>query len=172
MTRAEKQRGVTLIELLVALAILALVASVAVMSAPPPHGAAREEADRFAARLRAAFDAAIFSDRSLRLEISKNGYGFSAFEDGAWTSVKDVDALKPHTLRRVSLRVEIADPTLKNEEAAKTMTAAKNDDVRRVVFDPVGLAQGFTVEFSDRTEHWRVSYGSDGAIKVSSDGRS
>ncbi|MEX0645770.1 MAG: type II secretion system protein, partial [Parvularculaceae bacterium] len=59
MSARKKQRGVTLLELLVVMAILALVASIAVLSAPPARGAARDEAERFAARFIAACEESI-----------------------------------------------------------------------------------------------------------------
>lgn len=163
MRRRTSEDGVTLIELLVALAIVGLAASVAVMSAPPPHGPARAEADRFAARLAAATDEAIVSGRTLSLEASAHGYVFAAYVGGVWRPVSDNAALKAHSLSKgVAMSLNIADPALANEKPA----ADPENASRRVVFDPIGLGVAFMAEFADRRERWDVSFDDNGDIKV------
>ena len=164
MTQRRKQRGVTLIELLVALAIVGLAAAVAVMSAPPPHGPARAEADRFAARLAAATDEVIVSGRTISLRATASGYSFDAYIGGKWLPVTGDAALRAHQLSKgVVMSLDIADPALANENSDER----GGDKARRVVFDPIGLGVSFTAEFADRRERWRVSFDDNGGIKVS-----
>lgn len=77
-------RGFTLVELMVVLAIMALAATVVVLTIPGEERNVRSEADRLAARLAAARDVAVIEGRSVAVHFAPSGYGFERRIDGAW----------------------------------------------------------------------------------------
>lgn len=78
------ERGFTLVELMVVLAILALAATAIVMTIPGEDRTVRSEADRLAARLAAARDVAVIEGRSVAVNLAPSGYGFERRVRGAW----------------------------------------------------------------------------------------
>jgi general secretion pathway protein H len=70
------ERGFTLIELMIVLALIGLAASVVVLTMAPPGGNARDDAIRLAARVAALRDRAIIEGRTHGLWVSPSGYGF------------------------------------------------------------------------------------------------
>ena len=168
MSGRGNQRGVTLLELLVVMAILALTASIVILSAPPARGPAKDEAERFAARLVAATEESVMSGKILRLDLSPTEYRFLVFRDGAWKPASERAFLAPRQVSgNVLATIEIEDPALANE----TARASREDPVRRILLDPIGVAVPFTVDFADRNERWRVERGADGVVMVKPNAR-
>jgi general secretion pathway protein H len=79
-----KQAGFTLIELMVVLVIIGLAAAAVVLAIPEAGGSLAGEADRFAARAKAARDTAILESRAVALQIGRGGYEVARREGGAW----------------------------------------------------------------------------------------
>lgn len=78
------ERGFTLVELMVVIAIMALAATAVVLTIPGEERTVRSEADRLAARLAAARDVAVIEGRSVSVNFAPSGYGFERRIDGAW----------------------------------------------------------------------------------------
>lgn len=78
------ERGFTLVELMVVLAILALAATAVVLTIPGEERNVRSEADRLAARLAAARDVAVIEGRSASVNFARSGYGFERRVEGTW----------------------------------------------------------------------------------------
>lgn len=167
--KIRRQSGVTLLELLVVLAILALVATVAFINAPPGHGAAREEAERFAARMAAAEEMALAASAPLRVELGADGYVFTRFSGGDWRPVAESRFSPSRTYARaVTVIAEIADPALANEDA-EAEDATRQRTI--ILLDPLGMGQPYSVIFADRRERWRTSGGGGTPLKVVPDAR-
>lgn len=77
-------RGFTLVELMVVLAILALAVTAVVLTIPGDARTVRGEADRLAARLAAARDVAVIEGRSVAVNFAPSGYGFERRIEGTW----------------------------------------------------------------------------------------
>ena len=76
--------GFTLIELMVVLVIIGLAAAAVVLAMPEPGGSLAGEADRFAARAKAARDTAILESRAVAVQIGRGGYEVARRREGAW----------------------------------------------------------------------------------------
>lgn len=84
-----RQRGFSLVELLVVIVIIGLLSTVVVITMADPRGRITGDADRFAGRVRAARDSAIVSGRPMALWVSQTGYGFQRREDGQWRALSE-----------------------------------------------------------------------------------
>ncbi len=82
-----KTAGFTLVELMVVLAIMALTATVVVLTIPSENSLLRSESDRLSARLAAARDLAVIDGRSVAISFAPSGYGFERRLDGAWQTL-------------------------------------------------------------------------------------
>ncbi|MGN6692531.1 MAG: GspH/FimT family pseudopilin [Sphingopyxis sp.] len=82
--RPSGERGFTLVELMVVIAIMALAATAVVLTIPGEERTVRSEADRLAARLAAARDVAVIEGRSVSVNFAPSGYGFERRVEGAW----------------------------------------------------------------------------------------
>lgn len=65
-----RERGFTLIELMIVIAIIGLASAVVVLALPDPRGRLTDEAARFAARTRAAHDLAVVGARPISVWVS------------------------------------------------------------------------------------------------------
>jgi len=73
-----KKNGFTLVELMVVLVIVGLAATMVVLAIPERGGSLVSEAERFAARAKAARDGAILDSRSATLVVGPGGYEIGA----------------------------------------------------------------------------------------------
>lgn len=161
-----RQRGVTLIELLVVMAILAFVATLAVVNAPPARSSAKEEAERFAARVQAAWEDAVIRGSVASVALDARGYRVERLVGQEWVPDETrrrfgARALPP----AVALVVELRDPAGANEKDTEEAEPA----APRIVLDPIGATTPFAVAFTDRQGRWLVSNRDDQTIVVARD---
>lgn len=83
------EHGFTLVELMVALAIVGLATAAIVLTMPSADGGARAEATRFAARVAALRDRAVVEGRTQGLWVSASGYGFERRVAQGWAPITD-----------------------------------------------------------------------------------
>ena len=79
-----RRNGFTLVELMVVLVIIGLAATAVMLAMPEPGGSLEAEEERFAARAKAARDAAIVEARPVALRVDADGYVVSRRRDGEW----------------------------------------------------------------------------------------
>lgn len=134
---------------MVVLVIIALVASVVVVTMPDPRGRLIDGAERFAARARAAQTAAIVESRDMALWVSSAGYGFEQRAEGQWIAVAE----RPFEDRAWPEGAAVAGPA---SETGRT----------RIVFDATGLNDPLNISLAREGERITVALGADGTIDV------
>ena len=187
--RGRGQKGVTLIELLVGLSIIAFASSVIVLTAPPRLAPAKRAAQSLAAQLYLVTEQSILTGRRARLVAREDGYIIEQLQAGRWnvlhqwtldpqdgvltfalipeTSVKDnAIALKANAsaVNFIDQRAGGFDRPGEEKDDLK-----KNADVHRIILDPLGVGAAFTVRFEGRREIWRVDLDDAGVISVTRD---
>lgn len=91
LRRRGGEQGFTLIELLVVLVIIGILGAAVALALPERGGSLGGEADRFAARARAARDTAILESRPVALQIGRGGYEVARRESGIWRTEAHYD---------------------------------------------------------------------------------
>ena len=136
-----RPEGFTLIELLVVLTILGLAATAVVIAIPDPGGGLAAEAERFAARAKAARDSALVDSRAAAVRIGEGGYEVEQRSDGEWRG------------RAAYEWISGTQPELAGGEM-------------RIVFDPTGLADPLHLVLRRGDERANVEIANDGSIAV------
>jgi general secretion pathway protein H len=153
---AARDAGVSLVETLSALAIIALVASVVLLAAPGPDRTTRDAAERLAARLAAASEESIVRNRPVALVVTNEGYGFARLEENGWVQI---EAASPLTFRAwpegVTYRVDSASTDSVQREAGRV-----------VRFDAMGGATPTRIVLSGAGARFRVEIDGQGAVHV------
>ncbi|MFA6122771.1 GspH/FimT family pseudopilin [Sphingomonas sp.] len=144
-----RERGFTLIELMIVIAIIGLASAVVVLALPDPRGRLTDEAARFAARTRAAHDLAVVGTRPISVWVSEGGYGFDERLDGAWVAMAE----KPLRVTRWS-----------SGTRAVPSGATPRD---RILFDSTGIAdRPLDVTLTRARESVVVHVGADGSVRI------
>jgi general secretion pathway protein H len=89
LLRRSAEHGFTLIELMVVITIIGLASAAVVLAMPDPRGRLVDEADRFAAKVRVAHDAAILDGRTTSVWVASGGYGFQLHTAKGWVAMPD-----------------------------------------------------------------------------------
>lgn len=176
-----RQRGLSLVEVMVVVVILALLASVVVMTLPEDKPTAQEEAYRFAARLKAAQETSIMQARTSGLDVEPDTYQFVSLEDGKWypytlpAARQDIFDMPEGVAIFFSMESEVATGTSGGDRGfVSTGLGEKKEEKRlqpEVQFEPTGEVLPFEVMFLSREANWQVSLAEDGAISVELQGR-
>lgn len=144
--RRTGERGFTLVELMVVIAVIGLLTGAVVLAMPDPQGNLRDQAERFAARARAAQDMAVIEARETAMWVSTDAYGFEQRDRSGWHQLDE----------RPFQRTEWAGAQ------ALVGTAGR----ARVVFDTTGFAEPIDVTLVRDSARVTISIDSDGTIDV------
>ena len=169
-----RQQGLTLIEFLVVIVILALASTVVLLNAPPSRPDAREDAERFAARMQSALDEVIASGENLRVSIDAQGYEFQVLKAGEWGEpVRERSLRRAEIDARSVLSVEVADNTSENARALggeeRETDEEQNDGVIFILLDPLGAQIPFRAKFASPDGAWVVTVTEAASVSVKQD---
>lgn len=136
-SRGAGQAGFSLIEVITAMAIVAIAASVVVISLPPPQSAGAKEAGEFARRLAWASDAAVLNGDMTGVRLNDEGFEILRYEDGAWrllSAPEAVGTFEPETA-----------VFLQSDYFVEERAVADLGSTPYLRFDPTGAGSAFTV---------------------------
>ena len=140
--RRASECGFTFVELMVVIVIIGLAAAAVVLAIPEPGGSLRAEAERFAARARAARDSAIIESRPVALLVGPGGYDVARRGRGGWQ------------------------PAAHYDWAEGTGAEAGGGASARIRFDSTGLADPLHLVLRRGERRIAVAIGADGEIDV------
>ena len=144
-----RQGGFTLVELMVTLMVMALMTGAVMWAMPDPRGKVRDDALRFAARVRAARDQAIAEAAPVSVWVTTGGYGFDRRTGGQWVAMGDKPLHTEHWIAGAT--ADLSDP------AGRV----------RVTFDPTGLPdRGADVRLALKGRTMLVRVGGDGSVRA------
>ena len=140
------RNGFTLVELLIVLAIIGLMSALVVLAIPDPRGTLESEAERFAARARAAQERAVMDNRPVAVRVDRAGYGFEWRSEGEWRPI----ASRPFEERKWT----------------EGTSAELDGDSARIDFDPTGFAEPAELILTRGDERIAVEVADGGKVHV------
>ena len=144
--RRSAEHGFTLVELLVVLFIIALMSAAVLVALPDPGGALTAEAERFAARARAAQERAVMDNRPIAIRVDQAGYAFDWREGGEWRPI---------------------DRRPFDSQGWKAGTSAELDQSSvRIQFDSTGFAEAQRIVLARGGDRVAVEIANGGEVRV------
>ena len=158
------EAGLSLVETLVAISVIALVSLAVMLAAPRWPSETQAEAERLAARVDTARERALTTGEVIGFSPDDDaaGYAFLVFRDSAWTALPDDPALQPRRLPEAL--------SLYREDAPAMREGFLDDEdappAPEIWFDPTGFDDPFVYVIQGRQEIRTVARTDDGAIRL------
>ena len=154
-----KDAGLSLVEVMVALAIISALAGVVALNMAAAPEPARAEAERLAARFEAARTEALTAGSIIGFSADADGrgYGFAEYGRAGWRAIGDHPALGPRRFRADGV-------TIAREGAARRENGgdAPAESAPEVWFDPAGTVEGWSYALEGGGEAVQVRYNAQG----------
>jgi type II secretion system protein H len=159
-TTRTREAGHTLLEVLLALAIVGAASALVVTRLPAPEPELGRAAHGFAARLAAASEEAVVSGLPVGVSVDAEGYAFSRRVAGEWRAILDDPTLAPRRWP-VGTAVVAAREGERLGGLRRDLLEPPAPDLR---FDPVGSATAFTLDLTDAERGYRVRVDAGGVV--------
>lgn len=140
MDKRSAPNGFSLVELMVALFVMALLAGAAVLAIPGDASALRHEAERLAVRASAARDEAITAGVPVALVVGARGYGFERRIAGGWVRLSD--SRFSDAAWAGGTRASVGSAAASESSSDDPVLQRAGAGARRLLFDEIGLAAG------------------------------
>jgi len=146
-----KEAGFSLLEILAALVIIALMTAAVVLSLTPPDRGQNEFRDQLLVRLNQTAKDAIYTGRVNALSVSEQGLQIMGYQEGGWTVIEDFPAFA-----RTRLRLEIESETIELPKTASPL----------ILFEPTGEITDFALSLRSADIDFSLSRADDGSIRL------
>lgn len=162
------EAGVSLVEMMVVVAIIAMMASVVTLSVTGRPAAVELEAERLLARFLEARETALVTGTPVGFvpDADAGGYRFVTYRGGSWQDLPDHPALAPRTLPE-SVQITMEGPAARSDAGRGE---ADDNRVPQLWFDPTGLDLPFAVLLQDARRDVRVVRTGEGELQIDSGG--
>lgn len=159
----DREAGVSLIEILVGISIMAIVAFAVTLTLQPGDGALARESDRLAVRLNQAAAEAITTGQPIGLAIEANGarYGFYRYVDRRWWPLRDHPTLERHDLGS-PVRLSATQALFQTTQVGEGREAAPSPVIW---FDPAGLTEPFSLRLDADGEWLELAWTTGGRLE-------
>lgn len=141
------QAGFTLVEMLAALTIMAMMTSVVVLTLPSDESRFRSEVRQLAARLELAAQESIVGGRQLGLTISDQGYSFQHLRGDEWELIANDKTFSSHDWSAQTQIIVERDSFFPANTDRSSMKAAEAA-LPELRFDPTGLPARFSIRIA------------------------
>lgn len=160
--------GLSLIEILVGISILAIVAFAVTLSMQPGKPPLDEEADRLAVALHRASAEAVATGYPVGLRMTQGGggYAFARHVDGSWRAMPDAGGPAGRMLPE-GMRID-----LEGDAAPQTEDRPRDGapPVPAVWFDPAGLTEPFRLRLASSEGRVELAWTTDGTVERHGEG--
>ena len=139
--------GFTLVELLIVMTIIGLLSAAVVIAIPDARGSLTTEAERFAARTKAAQDRAVIDARAMAVRVTSAGYGFDRRTRSEWEPLNSA-------------------PFVDYRWGEGVQAVVSGSGAARIPFDSTGISEPATVTLAREGEQVVVRIEGDGSIDI------
>lgn len=163
--RLPPDAGLSLVEILVAISILALMAATVTLSMAPGSDPLRDEADRLALSFRHASQEAMVTGQPVgfALDGDGGGYQFTSYVDGRWWAINDHPTLGRHDLAdRVEARLEGGWPVAQDADDVLLLPD--------VWFDPAAMTDPFSLRLVHEGDAVTLDWTLTGRVRIAEAG--
>tara|TARA_R110002096_G_scaffold122961_5_gene266219 strand:+ start:476 stop:970 length:495 start_codon:yes stop_codon:yes gene_type:complete len=143
-----KESGFSLLEVLIAVSIMALMATTIALAASPERDPLRREAERLVVRLHEAEQEAVISGQPVGLTLTDGGYAFTNYVDGEWRPLRNHPTLQPRGFAQ--------EMTLRSDTIALAWHPDGVVVYPAVFFDPAGLNNPFRILLEEGGQSYAI----------------
>ncbi|MEE9328526.1 MAG: GspH/FimT family protein [Parvularculaceae bacterium] len=171
-----RQKGLTLVELLVVLVILALTAGAVMMTLPPRRSEVETHTRKLAAKLATASEQAVLSGRVIGVDFEEDSYEFRLYRDEIWQDFSAGDSLAGESFDEISITIKL-DQIPVNQGVIGRDLSLDLDDAEdeatpkppQIMFLATGDTAAVEISLRDHGQVWLISLSHLGKVEVTRD---